>query len=125
MAGTVRSGDEMGRWLLLANLALSFYSVGTVWLVQLSSYPLWAHVGPREFQGYHIAWWRSIWGPVLFPAGLAFVGAWAMVWFRPPRVPSWALWLGVVLQVGWVAGTVAWWAPLMMKIGETPGEFPV
>ena len=22
-------------------------------------------------------------------------------------------------------GTVVWWAPLMMKIGETPGEFPL
>jgi hypothetical protein len=42
--------------LLLVNLALSFYGMGTVWLVQLSSYPLWRHVGLKEFHDYHIAW---------------------------------------------------------------------
>lgn len=125
MGGNSRSGETMGRWLLLTNLALSFYCAGTVWLVQLSSYPLWEHVGPNEFQVYHIAWWHSIWGPVLFPAGLAFACALALIWCRPPPVPSWAVWLGVFLQAAWVVGTVVWWAPLMMKIVETPGEFPV
>jgi hypothetical protein len=35
----------IARWLLLATFALSLYGTGQVWLVQLSSYPLWAHVG--------------------------------------------------------------------------------
>lgn len=48
--------------LLMAACALSFYGVGQVWLVQLSSYPLWTYVGEREFHAYHRAWWRSIWG---------------------------------------------------------------
>jgi hypothetical protein len=125
MAGDARSRSRVGRWLLLANLALGCYSVGTVWLVQLSSYRLWAHVAPNDFQNYHRVWWQSIWGPVLFPAALAFAGAMAMFWIRPPGVPSWAAWLGVVLQIAWVLGTVVWWAPLMMRIGESSGEFPV
>src|ERR1700722_16434482 len=102
MAGDSRSRETIGRRLLLANLAAGFYCVGTVWLVQLSSYPLWAYVGPKEFHSYHIVWWHSIWAPVLFPAGLAFVGAIAMVRFPPPRIPLWVVWSGVFLQVGWV-----------------------
>jgi hypothetical protein len=31
------------QWLLLGTCALSFYGVGQVWLVQLSSYRLWAN----------------------------------------------------------------------------------
>ena len=100
MARNSRSGGTAGWWLLLGNLALSFYCTGTVWLVQLSSYPLWVYVGPNEFQGYHIAWWHSIWGPVLFPAGLAFASALALIWYRPARVPAWALGVGCLAPGG-------------------------
>jgi len=109
--------------LLLINLALGFYSVGTVWLVQLSSYPLWIRVGREEFHDYHIAWWRSIWLPILFPGLLAFLGAVAALWLRPPHVPVGAVWLGVLLQIAWIVGTVVWWGPLMARIGRVPGEF--
>ena len=55
------------RWLLLIVFALSLYGTGQVWLVQLSSYPLWRYVGEAQFPTYHQAWWRSIWGVVLAP----------------------------------------------------------
>jgi hypothetical protein len=118
------SGTVWAQRLLLVNLALAFYSVGTVWLVQLSSYPLWRHVGLKEFHNYHLAWWHSIWLPVLFPAFLAFAGAVAALWLRPPHVPAWAVWLGVLLQGAWVMGTAIWWGPRMAQIGRTLGEFP-
>jgi hypothetical protein len=54
----------MRQWLLLRIAALSFYAVAQVWLVQLSSYPLFRHVGSREFHDYHVAWWHSIWGVI-------------------------------------------------------------
>ena len=34
--------------LLLATVVLALYGVGNVWPVQVSSYPLWAYVGPRS-----------------------------------------------------------------------------
>jgi hypothetical protein len=49
------------RWLLLGVFALGLYGTGQVWLVQLSSYPLWRYVGEAQFPAYHQAWWRSIW----------------------------------------------------------------
>ena len=109
--------------LLLINVAVAFYNVGTAWLVPLSSYPLWAFVGLKEIQDYHNAWWQSIWGPALFPAGMGFVCAVLMNRWRPKYVSARAVRLGVILQVVWVVGTAVWWAPLMMSLGSVPGEF--
>ncbi len=107
--------------LLLATCALALYSVGQVWLVQLSSYRLWAFVGPREFSAYHMAWWHSIWGVVLAPAALVFLGAVLMLWWHPPGVPLWAVWAGLGLQIALAAGTAAWWGPLMARLEDASG----
>ena len=95
------------QWLLLATCALSLYSVGNIWPVQLSSYRLWKYVGPREFHAYHLAWWHSIWGVILAPAVLVFFGALLMLWWRVPGVPRWAAWAGLALQIALVLGTAA------------------
>lgn len=109
------------QWLLLATCALSLYSVGNIWPVQLSSYRLWTHVGVREFHAYHLAWWHSIWGVILGPAVLVFVGAVLMFWWRAPGVPPSAVWLGFVLQMALVLGTALWWGPLMARLEDPAG----
>ena len=106
-------------WLLLGTCALSLYGTGQVWLVQLSSYRLWAYVGEREFQAYHAAWWHSIWGVILAPSALLVVCAVLMLWRRAPGVPAWAAWLGAALQAALLLGTAFWWGPMMARL-ETP-----
>ena len=106
------------QWLLLATALLSVYGAGQVWLVQLSSYHLWSFVGPREFDAYHWAWWRSIWGPVIAPAALVFLGAVAMLWMRPPGVPMWSVWAGFGLEMMLAVGTALWWGPLMARVAD-------
>ncbi len=93
------------QWLLMAACALSFYGIGQVWLVQLSSYRLWTYVGERVFRAYHRAWWRSIWGVILAPSALLFLGSVLMLGVRPPGVPVWAAWSGVALQIALLVGT--------------------
>jgi hypothetical protein len=110
------------RWLLLFVFALSLYGTGQVWLVQLSSYPLWRHVGDAQFPAYHQAWWRSIWGVVLGPAALVFAGAFLMLKWRGPEIPAWAAWAGVALQMGLALGTALWWAPLMARLSSVSGD---
>jgi hypothetical protein len=109
------------QWLLLGTCALSMYSAGQVWLVQLSSYPLWTYVGQQEFRAYHMAWWHSIWGVVLAPAALVLVGAVLMLWWRVPGIPAWPAWFGVALQITLLLGTALWWGPLMAHIEEPDG----
>jgi hypothetical protein len=108
-------------WLLLATFALAAFGAGQVWLVQLSSYRLWRFVGAAEFRAYHLAWWRSIWGVVLAPAGLVFLGAVAMIWIRPREVGSAEAWLGLALQLALALGTAVWWGPLMARLEAEGG----
>jgi hypothetical protein len=104
--------------LLLVNFAIAFYNVGTVWLVQLSCYPLWAVVGRGEFEAYHEAWWHSIWGVILGPGLFGFMGAWAMLRWLPARVSASTVWLGIALQVAVYLLTAIWWGPLMARLVE-------
>lgn len=114
-----------GESLLLATAALSLYSAGQVWLVQLSSYRLWTYVGEKEFSAYHEAWWRSIWGVVLGPAALVALGAALMLWAPAPGVEKSIIWFGLVLQAALIVGTAAWWGPLMARIeGPTGALLP-
>jgi hypothetical protein len=106
--------------LLLGTCALSLYGLGQVWLVQLSSYPLWAYVGEKEFHRYHAVWWRSLWGVVLAPAALVIAGAALMVRWRAPGVPAAETWFGLALQLALLLGTALWWGPLMARL-EAPG----
>jgi len=112
--------DE-SRWLLLGACALSFYAVGQVWLVQLSSYRLWPLVGEREFRAYHAAWWRGIWGVILAPAALLMLCAALIAWRPAPGVPAWATWLGCALQAALLLGTAIWWGPLMARLESSSG----
>lgn len=110
-----------GQWLLLATLVLSVFGTGQVWLVQVSSYRLWRYVGPRELHDYHAAWWRSIWVVVLGPAGLVFLGALAMLRWRPAGMSAEAAWIGAALQLLLAVGTAAWWGPLMARLESPDG----
>jgi hypothetical protein len=104
--------------LLLLNFAIAFYNVGTIWLVQVTCYPLWTVVGRGEFTAYHEAWWHSIWGVILGPASLGLLGSLAMLRWQPPRVPLRAVWLGVALTVAVLLLTAVWWGPLMARLTE-------
>ncbi len=106
------------QWLLKITAFLSLYGVGQIWLVQLSSYRLWAFVGAREFESYHVAWWHSIWFVVMVPTGVVFLASILMLWMRPAGVPGWAVWLGFALEGLLCLGTVLWWGPLMARLAN-------
>ena len=97
--------------------------LGQIWLVQLSSYPLWAQVGAHEFHDYHIAWWHSIWGLIFVPAGLAILCTIGLFWLRPLAISRSSVWGAIVLLLVAYGLTYIWWAPLMALIGSTPEEY--
>lgn len=113
----------MKKWLLLLNLVFGIIGLGQIWMVQLSSYPLWAYVGPHEFYFYHIAWWHSIWVPLFIPAGLSILCTIGLFWLRPPVIPRLSIWMAVVLLAVTYGLTFIWWAPIMALIGANQNEF--
>ena len=109
------------RLLLLITFALSAYGTGQVWLVQISGYPLWKFVSDDQFHAYHNAWWRSIWGVILAPAGLLCLCALMMLKWRTPITPAWSVWLGIGMQLILLVGTALWWGPLMARLEQPQG----
>jgi hypothetical protein len=122
---TRRFAMSRSQLILLAAVALSLYGVGNVWPVQVSSYRLYTHVGAREFHEYHLAWWHSIWAVILAPAIALFLTAAVMLWWRPPGVPTWSIWVGFALQLALVLGTSAWWGPLMARLEDANGSLDI
>lgn len=107
-----------GEWILLLTLIVSFYNVGVIWMVQVS-YRLWAFVGSADFEPYHAAWWSGLSGiqPIVFPgAGLATLGALAMLGWRPATIPSWMVWCGIAIQAIIWSLTALLWAPWQARL---------
>jgi hypothetical protein len=104
------------RKLLLMTSALSLYGLGNVWLVQLACYRLWLHVGEREAFAYHNAWWHSIWGVLFIPAGVVFLGSFALLRLRPAGVTRGAARAGLTFQLLTYGLTAVWWGPLMARL---------
>jgi hypothetical protein len=97
----------MYNWLVLLNLAAAFYNVGTIWLTQVD-WQLWKYVGRETFDEYHLAWWHSVWWSIFPLAGVSFVGICAQLFWRP-SVPTWMLWLALIIQLLAYSGTAFWW----------------
>lgn len=82
---------------LLANAAAAWFLTGLIWIVQVVHYPLFASVGRDGFATYESAHARLI-TLVVGPAMLAeAAAALALAFARPPAVPAWAAWTGLVL----------------------------
>lgn len=103
------------QWVLLTTLAASFYGVGNIWMTQFG-WRLWPYVAPADFGQYHNAWWSMI-KPVIFPvAGVAFAGAFALIWWRPAGVAPISVWLNAGIQVLIYALTVIFWGRWQAQI---------
>lgn len=108
----------IAEWVLLLTLALSFYNVGIIWVMQVHIYPLFGLVGEEEWVPYHTVHWHRIWGVVFVPAGLTLLGAILLLFFRPEAVPTWSLWLGLGVQVVLYALTAMVWAPMQVRLSK-------
>lgn len=107
-------------WLLFATALLSIWNAGIVWFVQIAVYPLWPFVGPKEFQTYHLKWWRYM-QPSFGPVVLMFLCSVALLFIRPRGIPMEYLWVGIALQIFVHSLTIAYWAPIQAALATPEG----
>jgi hypothetical protein len=106
-------------WVLLLTLVLGWYHVGFVWLVQTVCWPLFAYVGPNEFDAYHHAWWRGIRYVLFIPSALIFIGTILLLFWTPPGLSHWIIWIALAQYVLIYVLTAAWWGPQQAKLTRT------
>jgi uncharacterized membrane protein len=83
--------------VLIAQVAVSCFLTGLIWLVQVVHYPLMAKVGAERFAEYerlHAAWITPVVGPAMLVE--AAIAALLLV-HRPASVPAWAVYAGAAL----------------------------
>jgi hypothetical protein len=83
---------------IVLNLVLAFYNVGTIWAHELDIFRTWKLLDPKTFhivQGVH---WKKLPYWVFIPVGLSFIGAIALFWYHPYKIPIWELWLAFAVQ---------------------------
>ena len=106
----------MRETLVLGTLAVAMFNVGVIWLTQRVVYPVWTLVGEQEWRAYHEAHKRRLPGTVFVPHGLGIVGSALLIAWPPDGVPAWMVWLALALPITMAAATVAYWAPLQIRL---------
>ncbi len=105
---------------LLANLALAFYNVGTIWAHELDIFRSWKLVGPEAFHRIQQMHWRKLPYWVLLPVAIGFAGSIALLWYRPANSPAWAPACAIGCQALTHSLTALTWGRWQAKLAKDP-----
>jgi len=105
---------------LLANLALSFYNVGTIWAHEVDIFRSWKLLDAETFHAVQLAHWKKLPYWVLVPVALSLVGSIALVWYHPAGSPGWAIWGNLACQLLSHGLTAAFWGRWQAKLSTDP-----
>ena len=95
---------KTSNWLFLITFALVFYGTGASFVESFVNYPTWRLIGANEFRDYHQALGPLIIGYMVIPLLITTLLTVLLIWFKPTPIPTWAIWLAVVLQlISWVS----------------------
>ena len=101
---------------LLANLALSFYNVGTIWAHEVDIFRSWKLLDAETFRAIQLAHWKKLPYWVLVPVALSLVGSIALVWYHPAGSPAWAIWGNLACQLLSHGLTAVFWGRWQAKL---------
>ncbi len=105
---------------LLANLALGFYSAGTIWAHEIDIFRSWRLVCADSFHAIQRAHWRKLPYWIFAPVGLSLLGAIILIWYRPAGSPVWGI-AGVLgCQALSLVLTALFWGRWQAKLSRDP-----
>ena len=80
------------RTLILVNLCLAFYNVGTIWANEVDIFRSWKLLDNDTFQKVHLVHWHKIPFWIFIPYGIFLAASVGLVWYHPPGAAKWAIW---------------------------------
>ena len=118
------SSTRFSIWLFLATFCLIFYGMGASFIESFVNYPTWPMIGTKEFVAYHNAAGPRIIFYLVVPMLLGTLLNTLLLWFRPARIPAWALWLTLGLQlIAWIS-TALIQLPIQFQLGSEGLSLP-
>jgi glycerol uptake facilitator-like aquaporin len=111
---------KSGPAILLLNLALAFYNVGTIWAHEIDIFPSWKLVNADNFRVVHTFHWRTLPYWIFAPVGVALFGGIALVWVHPADSPLWAIYGALICQILASALTAAFWGRWQAQLATDP-----
>ena len=105
---------------LLLNVALAFYNVGAIWAHELDIFRSWVLLDPNTFREVQSAHWRKLPYWIFTPVGLALVGGFTLIWYRPAHAPLWAVWSSFLCQLLSIILTAMFWGRWQAKLAQDP-----
>ncbi len=103
---------------LLANLALAFYNVGTIWAHEVDIFRTWKLLGPDTFRRVQTVHWHKLAYWVFIPVGLSLLGSIVLIWYHPLGSPSWAIWGNLLFQLLSHILTALMWGRWQAKLSQ-------
>lgn len=97
-------------WVLLLQVASTWFMTGVIYFVQIVHYPLFSEIGPGEFHNYeqsHVNRTTIVVLPMMF---LELTTALALLHYRPPGIASYWFWLGLILLA------VIWLSTFLLQV---------
>lgn len=126
MAGTEDHVADRGSvWLFLITFTLVFYGMGASYVESFVNYPTWRHIGAAEFQAYHQALGPLIIGFMVVPVFLAIPLTALLIWKRPFPIPSWALWVALLMQIICAVSSATIQIPIQVQLTNNGLSLPL
>ena len=113
------------RWLFLIAFALVCYGNGAAFIESFVNYPSWHLIGSAEFAPYHHFIAPRVFAFLVAPMLLGTVFTILLLWFRPPQVPSLAVWVAIALQTIVWASTAAIQIPIQVQLSSRGMSLPL
>jgi hypothetical protein len=114
-----------GRWTFLVAFALVFYGNGAAFIESFVNYPSWRLIGSDEFTQFHRFIGPRVLAFLVAPALVGTLFTILMLWFRPPAVPRWAVWVAIVLQVIVWVSTATIQLPIQFELSAQGLSLPL
>jgi len=92
------------------NIASTWFMVGLIWLIQIVHYPLFRHVGSKEFRTFHENHKILITPVVGFVMIVELLTAGILIFQIPEGIPYWTVIVGIILL------GVIWFSTLFLQI---------
>jgi hypothetical protein len=121
----VQSATKFSVWLFLITFTLTLYGLGASFVESFVNYPTWPLIGAGEFRAYHQALSPLVIRFMVIPLLGSSILTVLLLWYRPAPIPSWAIWISLMLQLMIWISTAFIQIPIQLQLSSEGLSVPL